>query len=181
MKYLVISDVHGSSLYLETVLQKYQVGVFDGILLLGDTLYHGPRNPLPDGYNCEAVFSSLNKLKDSIIAVKGNCDSEVDQMVLDFEMMSMQKKLEFENLVVHLTHGHHELDMSTLVNGKTNLVLSGHTHIPVASKENELYYGNPGSISLPKGGFDNSYAILTETSFIVHSLKSDKVICSVSW
>ncbi|MDD6468083.1 MAG: phosphodiesterase [Erysipelotrichaceae bacterium] len=173
MNYFVISDIHGSSYYLKLALECYHANKYDGILLLGDVLYHGPRNPLPKEYDTTIVYTKLNELKEEIIAIRGNCDSEVDQMVLQYPMMETSKIIQLGNRTVLLTHGHVD---SVIQRSDSDCVLSGHTHIPTADYIDQCYYLNPGSISLPKGGYPPSYGILTDTSFQVISLLDQSVI-----
>ena len=106
MKYLIASDIHGSAFWCDKLLKAFEKEQADKLVLLGDLLYHGPRNPFPDGYDCPEVYDALNGIKEKIIAVRGNCDSEVDQMVLEFPMMSPIAVLEHKGRTVFATHGH---------------------------------------------------------------------------
>jgi predicted phosphodiesterase len=146
MKIFVISDIHGSIYYLDKALECFKNEKADYILILGDILYHGPRNPLPKDYNPKLVAEKLNLYKEKIIALRGNCDSEVDQMLLEFPIMS-------EKLPI----------------AEGDITISGHTHLPLAEKE-DIYIFNPGSIALPKGGNPNSYGILTSSSWEIKDL-----------
>ena len=149
MKFLVISDIHGSAESLKTVLSNFTD--FNNIIICGDYLNHGPRNPLPEGWNPKETANILNSIKDKIICVRGNCDSEVDEMVLEFPCLSSYTNLFVKNRRFFVTHGHlyskEKLD-SWLP--KNTIVVSGHTHITVLEKNEKLVYFNPGSISLPK-------------------------------
>ena len=155
MKYLIVSDIHGSKDSCEFIYNEFKNGKYDKILCLGDVLYHGPRNDLPESYNPKGCIEILNKLNDNIICVKGNCEAEVDQMVLDFKIYDYYD-FEFDDQSVHLEHGHH-LDE---YDGLADLIMSGHTHIPVLEKKTKCIYLNPGSITIPKGGFKRSFGIL---------------------
>ena len=124
MKYLVITDIHGSPVNLKKVLEKE---TFDKLLLLGDVLPHGPRNNLPVGYDPKEVINVLNPLKNKIICVRGNCDAEVDDMVLDFPMLSLAC-IEYNGKNIYLTHGH-KFNSKNLLNIENSIVLYGHTHI----------------------------------------------------
>lgn len=168
MNYLIVSDIHGSSESCEFILKEFEKGIYDKILCLGDVLYHGPRNDLPNNYNPKEGIRLLNQYKDSILCVKGNCEAEVDQMVLDFKIHDFLD-LKLNDLDIHLEHGHH-LD---LYKGCPNIIMSGHTHIPVLKKENGIIYLNPGSITIPKGGFKRSYAILNNDKIEIKSLDNE--------
>lgn len=173
MKIFVISDIHGSIYYLKKSLELYEKERADYILILGDELYHGPRNPLPLEYNPKEVAEILNKYKDKIIAVRGNCDSEVDQMLLEYPIMGDYTTILLNNKRIFATHGHiyREDNLPNLQEG--DIFIYGHTHLPVAYKVNEIYMLNPGSISLPKGGNKNSYGIFENNYFYVKSLEGE--------
>lgn len=181
MKNLIISDIHGSEDALVEVLKLYNRKEFDKIIICGDILYHGARNPLPEGHNPKGVIEILNSLKGSIIAVKGNCESEVDQMVMEFPVMGEYSYYKVGKRTIFITHGHSIGPDSTPPLNLGDIFLSGHTHIPMAEKRNGINLLNPGSISLPKGGYDPSYGILTEKSFRVFSLKKDEIICELDF
>lgn len=147
MKYLIITDIHGSPVNLKKVLEKE---TFDKILLLGDILPHGPRNDLPVGYNPKEVLSILNPLKNKIICVRGNCDAEVDDMVLEFPIMCVAC-VEYNSKCIYLTHGH-KINSKNLLNVENSIILYGHTHITCIEEVNSNIYVNIGSITLPKDG-----------------------------
>jgi len=173
MKYLIISDIHGdvsSAAFLETTAQQIQP---DRILCLGDILYHGPRNDLPEQYAPKKVIPIMNAMKDQMIAVRGNCDAEVDQMVLAFPCMADYNVIPFGSRNIFMSHGH-IYSPEHLPNMKENdIFLSGHTHIPTAKKENNIYLLNPGSITLPKNGHPRTYAILDEHTFTIYTMDQD--------
>ena len=173
MKIFVISDIHGSSYYLKKALEAYAKEKADYLLILGDELYHGPRNPLPQDYNPKEVSEILNKYKEKIIAVRGNCDSEVDQMLLEYPLMSDYSILFINSKRIFATHGHiyNEDKLPNLSEG--DIFIYGHTHLPVAKYENNLYILNPGSITLPKGGNKNSYGLFENNSFYVKDLNGE--------
>ena len=129
MKYLIISDIHGSSSALKKALDYYKPLNCDKIIILGDILYHGPRNPLPEGYNPKKTFELLNEWKDKIIAIRGNCDAEVDQWVLDFPMMSDYSVIYEDGREIYLTHGHHANPQNIPPLDSNAIFLYGHTHI----------------------------------------------------
>lgn len=171
MKIFFISDIHGSLYYLEKALEIYKEEGASYIVLLGDALYHGPRNPLPEDYNPQAVATLLNQYKDKIIAVRGNCDSEVDQMLIEYPMMADYSIILHNNRRLFLTHGHiyNENNLPNL--SENDVLVHGHTHLPVAKKYNKIYVLNPGSVTLPKENNPNSYAILQDDLFQIKDLE----------
>jgi putative phosphoesterase len=173
MKIFFMSDIHGSLYYLEMALQRYKEEKANFIAILGDALYHGPRNPLPKEYNPQPVASLLNKYKDKIIAIRGNCDSEVDQMLIEYPMMADYSIILYNDRRLFLTHGHiyNESNLPNL--SENDVLIMGHTHIPVAKKYNNIYILNPGSITLPKENNPNSYAILEDNLFQVKDLQGN--------
>ncbi len=175
MRYLIVSDIHGDAFSTKFICEKFKNGNFDKFLILGDILYHGPRNDLPKDYNPKECIKLLNELKDDIIWIRGNCDAEVDEMVLNFKV-SEKLDLNLNNLRAHLEHGHH-LDLYT---GTPDLVLYGHTHIPECSLHNKTLYFNPGSISLPKNGSKKSYGILEEKNIYIYSM-NDEIVDSFTF
>lgn len=170
MKLLVASDLHGSftaASRLEELMCHYQP---QALVLLGDLLYHGPRNPFPDGYNPAKTAESLNGMSKRIIAVRGNCDSEVDQMVLSFELAPKFAWLFAGPFRIMAAHGHlHSLESLPEHTGFSpgDVFLSGHTHIPVAEEQGGLHFWNPGSMSLPKGSFPPSFGLFEDDTFSV--------------
>ncbi|MFV0254861.1 MAG: phosphodiesterase [Erysipelotrichaceae bacterium] len=177
MKYFILSDLHGSLFYLKAALKIYQKNDFDGIILLGDLLYHGPRNPLTKDYNPALVAELLNDYQKNIkAAIRGNCDSEVDQMVINFPIMSDYQVLKLNNRNLFISHGHiyHQDNLPPAISSE-DLFLSGHTHLPLAEKKNGIYFGNPGSISLAKESMPSSYGVLDSKGFRVFDL-SQKLI-----
>ena len=164
MKYLVASDIHGSSFWCKKLLELADKQGVDKILLVGDLLYHGPRNPFPEGYDTQKVYEWLNARKDSLLCVRGNCDSEVDQMVLSFPMLDDYKALPLGNRTLYLTHGHlHETDKPFIPLKADDLQINGHFHVPTFKRlENGVLYANCGSVGLPKDGSPHSCMLLTE-------------------
>jgi len=179
MKYFVLSDIHGSSYYVKKALDIYQEGEFDRILLLGDILYHGPRNELPKGHAPKEVIALLNPLKEEILAVRGNCEAEVDQMVLHFPVMADYAVLELGERSIFMSHGHLYTNETFPLRKNGDVFLQGHTHLPVAEKKERdglfYYHLNPGSVSLPKEGNPNSYGVLTEKGFQIFTLDASLV------
>ena len=177
MKYFVMSDLHGSSYYTKKVLDVYRAGEYEKILLLGDVLYHGPRNDLPKDYAPKEVIKMLNPLKDEILAVRGNCEAEVDQMVLDFPVMADYALLDLGGRSIFLSHGHVYNHENFPLRKNGDVFLQGHTHLPVAEKKDRdgkhYFHLNPGSVSLPKEGNPNSYGVLTEKCFTIYTLDGE--------
>lgn len=163
MKWMIASDIHGSSYYCGQLMEAFQQEQADRLLLLGDLLYHGPRNDLPRAYAPKEVLAMLNERKDRIFCVRGNCDTEVDQMVLDFPILADYCILPVGERLIYATHGHHfNLDsLPPLQPG--DVLLHGHTHVPAweAFGEGNLYL-NPGSVSIPKAGSAHSYMVLQD-------------------
>ncbi|MDV7103246.1 phosphodiesterase [Vibrio sp. TH_r3] len=180
MKLFFVSDLHGSLPATETVLEKYQASRSDFLIILGDVLNHGPRNPVPDGYQPAEVARLLNTYKDEIIAVRGNCDSEVDQMLLDFPMMESYAWVILESGArIFLTHGHHYNSDNRPALKVGDVIAHGHSHIPVAKRIGEQFIYNPGSITFPKGGYVASYGLYENGVFNVLSF-TDTVLKSVT-
>lgn len=171
MKLLIASDIHGSAEYCELLLSAYRREKPDKILLLGDALYHGPRNHLPEDYDTKRTMEILNSLKSDIIAVRGNCDSEVDQMVLEFPLMNTYEMIETDGLVLFATHGHVYSPSSQPPFVEFDVMLNGHTHISALQDTGAFYYVNPGSVSIPKGGTQHSYAVYENRCFTLHRLQ----------
>ena len=166
MKLLIASDIHGSAYYCRTLLRRYEEERADRLILLGDLLYHGPRNDLPKEYAPKEVLAMLNERKEEILCVRGNCDTEVDQMVLRFPILADYGFLYEQGRMIFLTHGHvfHEQNLPMLKKG--DILLHGHTHVP-ACREHETYvYMNPGSVSIPKEGSAHGYLIYEAGIFL---------------
>ncbi len=175
MKLMIASDIHGSSLYCEELLKRYNDEKPDKLLLLGDILYHGPRNDLPRGYNPKSVIAMLNNIKDEIICVRGNCDAEVDQMVLDFPVMADYSILDLDGRLIFATHGHIYNENNLPPMGRCDVLLNGHTHIPKYVSHGDYTYMNPGSVSIPKEGSRHGYMIYEDKKFIWKDLDGNIV------
>ena len=160
MKLMIASDLHGSAYYTKKLLDACAQEQPDRLLLLGDLLYHGPRNALPRDYDCMAVAEMLGTLRDRITAVRGNCDCEVDQMVLPFPVLADYALLEADGVWLYATHGHiwNEENLPPMAPG--TVLLNGHFHLPAARNHGSWHYINPGSTSIPKDGSVGSYLIL---------------------
>lgn len=158
MRYLIISDIHGCPTNLEHILSVFEKDAFDYLVILGDILYHGPRNPIPEGYNPQKVVSLLNPYKDRIIACRGNCEAEVDQMLLDFPCLNDYSLFVEGTTTFFSTHGHLYTADNFPLASTVNVFLSGHTHLWVLEKKEHLTICNPGSITLPKENRPATYA-----------------------
>lgn len=179
MKLLIASDIHGSVYYLEKLIDRYNIEKPDKIILLGDYLYHGPRNDLPKDYNPKKVVELLNNLKEKIIGVRGNCDSEVDQMVLEFPIMSDYNYLNIDGVDIYLTHGH-IYNQNNPIPGSKGIVLYGHTHVASCETIEGITYINPGSISIPKQDSKHSYLVYEDKMFKWIDLIENKVYKKIS-
>ena len=170
MKLFIASDIHGSASYCREMLSALDRENADRILLLGDILYHGPRNDLPAGYAPKEVISMLNPLKDRILCVRGNCDTEVDQMVLDFPILADYALLSLDGVTIFATHGHvYNADhLPPLRPGE--ILLHGHTHVPVWEDHGSFLCLNPGSVSIPKADSPHGYMTLENGLFQWKSL-----------
>ncbi|MDK9604948.1 phosphodiesterase [Lelliottia wanjuensis] len=180
MKLMFASDIHGSLPAMERVLSRFVESGAQWLIILGDVLNHGPRNALPEGYAPAQVAEKLNQYADKIIAVRGNCDSEVDQMLLHFPITAPWQQVLLENTRLFLTHGHlfGPENLPPLATG--DVLVYGHTHIPVAALHGDIVHFNPGSVSIPKGGHAPSYGLLDENLLSVIALNDQQVIAQVS-
>ena len=165
MRWMIASDIHGSAVYCREMLRAYEREGAERLLLLGDLLYHGPRNDLPEGYAPKEVIPMLNGMRDEILCVRGNCDTEVDQMVLDFPMMANYALISEGSCRIYATHGHiyHAGNLPPLRPG--DILLHGHTHVPVWERAGEIRVMNPGSVSIPKGGSERGYMTMEKGVF----------------
>ena len=155
MKYMFASDVHGSAYYCRKMLEAYDEEKAERLVLLGDLLYHGPRNDLPKEYAPKEVIAMLNPRKKDLLCVRGNCDTEVDQMVLEFPILADYGFLYEKGRMIFLTHVFNEKNLPML--GKGDILLHGHTHVPVCREHEDYIYMNPGSVSIPKENSAHSY------------------------
>lgn len=165
IKWFIASDIHGSEFYCKQMLEAYDREKADRMLLLGDLLYHGPRNDLPKDYNPKSVIAMLNERKSDILCVRGNCEAEVDQMVLEFPVMADYAVIELGKNIVFATHGHifNEQKLPPLKKG--DVLLHGHTHVPKCVEHEDYVYMNPGSVSIPKEESHHGYMILEDGTF----------------
>ena len=170
MKLMFASDIHGSAYYAQKLKDTYIKEGAKRLVLLGDLLYHGPRNDLPKDYAPKKVIEILNSLSEDILCVRGNCDSEVDQMVLDFPVLADYAVLYLDGIRVYITHGHIYNPQNPPKLKKGDILMNGHTHIS-ADEEGEIFrYLNPGSVSIPKSGQKPSYMIYENGIFTIKEL-----------
>ena len=173
MKLMIASDIHGSAYFCRALIDAYDREGADKLVLLGDILYHGPRNDLPLEYDPKAVIELLNQRKNDILCVRGNCDSDVDQMVLQFPMMADYAVLYAGGRLIYATHGHvhNNANLPPLAAG--DILLHGHTHVPACEEHATHVYINPGSVSIPKEHSPHSYLMLDDEGFVWKNLDGD--------
>lgn len=174
MKLMVASDIHGSAHWCAELLKAFDAEGADRLLLLGDLLYHGPRNPLPQEYAPMEVAAMLNGRRGQVFCVRGNCDSEVDQMVLELPILADYALVPLGKRMVFATHGHHHHTAALPPLAPGDILLHGHTHVPAWETCGEgNFYFNPGSIALPKEGTERGYLLLTETEAVWKTVKGE--------
>ena len=169
MKLLIASDIHGSAQYCCALIKAIEKENATKVLLLGDLLYHGPRNNLPVEYAPKDVASMLNGIKEKLICVRGNCDTEVDQMMLEFPVLSDSALICWEGMTIYAAHGHH--DFPPMQQG--DVIVSGHTHIPIDYIKDGIRYINPGSVSIPKENSWHGYIVLENGIFTWKNLDGE--------
>ena len=176
MKWMIASDLHGSAYYCRKMLEAFEREGADRLFLWGDLLYHGPRNDLPREYAPKEVIPLLNGKKEKLLCVRGNCDAEVDQMVLEFPVLADYAVLPVGQRLIYATHGHiyHVKNLPPLAPG--DVLLHGHTHVPAWTEfgQGNLYL-NPGSVSIPKENSPNSYMTLEGNTMQWKELESSAV------
>ena len=172
MKWMIASDLHGSYYYAKQMCAALEREQADRLLLLGDLLYHGPRNDLPKDYAPKQVIELLNGLRTRLVCVRGNCDAEVDQMVLQFPILADYAVLPVGERLVYATHGHvfNLQHLPPLAPG--DILLHGHTHVPAWTEfGTRNLYLNPGSLSIPKEGSAHGYMVLEGRTFCWKTLE----------
>lgn len=172
---MIASDIHGSIIYAKMLIERFESSDCERLVLLGDILYHGPRNDLPDGYAPKEVISLLNPLKEMLITVRGNCDTEVDQMVLDFPIMSDIAVICDEKHTIYATHGHVYSPTTPPPFAAGSVLLCGHTHVTAFERHESFTYVNPGSVSIPKENTKREYIIYENGVFAFYSLEGEKL------
>ena len=172
---LICSDIHGDAVSAKKIIEAFERHKAEKLVILGDILYHGPRNDLPEGYAPKKVIEILNAYKDKILAVRGNCEAEVDQMVLSFPVLADYAFIERDGLRIFATHGHvfNKNALPPIVSG--DILLHGHTHVPVAEEFGDgFYYINPGSTSIPKENSPKSYIYYEDRTFKFMTLDGEE-------
>lgn len=173
MKLMIASDIHGSAYYCNMLLNAFSDEKADRLLLLGDILYHGPRNDLPRDYAPKNVITMLNKLKNKLLCVRGNCDTEVDQMVLEFPIMADYAVIPIDdNIIIYATHGHNYNESNLPPIQHRDILLHGHTHVPKCVDHGDYVYMNPGSVSIPKEESCHSYMLFDGKCFAWKDLET---------
>ena len=175
MKYLFASDIHGSAYYCRKLLDAFREEQAERLVLLGDLLYHGPRNDLPREYAPKEVIALLNEHKNKIYAVRGNCEAEVDQMVLEFPVMADYCILSVDGRTFYATHGliYNQDNLPPLQEG--DILIHGHTHVLKAQQMDGYILLNPGSVSIPKEGNPATYAVLENSIFTIKDFDGNTV------
>ncbi len=175
MKILVASDIHGSAYYCERLIERFEAEKADRMLLLGDILYHGPRNDLPRDYAPKKVIAMLNPLKDKIFCVRGNCDTEVDQMVLEFPILADYSIIPVGERLVYATHGHRFNPENLPPLSEGDILFNGHTHIPACEQRDGYIYMNTGSVSIPKENSPHSYVTVENGEILWKKLETGEI------
>ena len=173
MRLMIASDIHGSASCCRGMLKAAEREQADRLVLLGDILYHGPRNDLPEEYDPKAVIAMLNGLHDAPLCVRGNCDTEVDQMVLSFPIMAEYALIEADGHTIFATHGHIFNPMHLPPLKKGDILLCGHTHVPAWEDRGDYRYYNPGSVSIPKEGSRRGYMMAEDGIFTWKTLEGE--------
>lgn len=170
MRLMIASDIHGSAYYCQKLMAAFEKETPDKLLLLGDLLYHGPRNDLPRDYQPKEVISMLNTHCQQIICVRGNCEAEVDQMVLEFPIMSDSCILFHEHHMIFATHGHIYNPQHPPKLHSGDILLNGHTHVSCCKEYDDFLYINPGSVSIPKEDTLNGYILFNDEEILCKNL-----------
>lgn len=176
MKIMIASDIHGSYYYCKKLIEAFNKENADRLLLLGDILYHGPRNDLPEEYAPKKVTEELNTVKEKILCVRGNCDTEVDQMVLEFPILADYCILQCGEKTVFAAHGHKYGETTPPPMPKGSILLCGHTHIPKCTEYDNFIYMNPGSVSIPKEESHHGYMVYENDVFTWNDLSGNTIM-----
>lgn len=175
MKIMFASDIHGSAYYCRKLLERHRAEKPEKLILLGDLLYHGPRNDLPKEYAPKQVIAMLNEMKEELLCVRGNCEAEVDQMVLEFPVLADYMILFEAGRMFFITHGHVHNQAHLPMLKKGDLLIHGHTHIQAMEDCGDYIYLNPGSVSIPKAGNENSYMMYENGTFSIRNLEGEEI------
>ena len=176
MRLLIASDIHGDAVCCRKMLEAFEREGAEKLLILGDILYHGPRNDLPKDYNPKEVITILNELKNNILCVRGNCDTEVDQMVLEFPILADYAVICEKGKLIYMTHGHiyNENNLPPIQNG--DVLLHGHTHVAKCTEHENYTYINPGSCSIPKEETHHGYMTLENGVFVWKDFDGNEIM-----
>lgn len=177
-KWLIASDIHGSAAYCRQLMEHFEAEKADRLILLGDLLYHGPRNDLPKEYDPRQVAATLNRYKDRIWCVRGNCDADIDQAVLDFPILASYAIFRLSQRTIFATHGHLLEGYNTPRLQPSDILLCGHTHVPACDQLEDCIYLNPGSVSIPKEDSPRSFMTLENDHFVWKKLENGEVFRS---
>ena len=174
MKWMIASDIHGNADSCEKMIRRFEEEKADRLVLLGDLLYHGPRNEVTEGYQPKAVAGMLNGIREKLLCVRGNCEAEVDQMMLDFPVMAEYALLDTGKKMIFATHGHvwNEDHLPPLQPG--DVLLHGHTHIPLHTERNGILCVNPGSVTISKNGSPLGYMTFEDGLFLWKTLEGEE-------
>ena len=174
MKWMIASDIHGNADSCEKMIRRFEEENADRLVLLGDLLYHGPRNEVTEGYQPKAVAGMLNGIREKLLCVRGNCEAEVDQMMLDFPVMAEYVLLDTGKKMIFATHGHigNEDHLPPLLPG--DVLLHGHTHIPLHTERNGILCVNPGSVTISKNGSPLGYMTFEDGLFLWKTLEGEE-------
>ena len=181
MRLMIASDIHGSAKWCEQLLEAWQREKPDRLVLLGDLLYHGPRNDLPEGYVPKEVIAMLNDIAPHLLCVRGNCEAEVDQMVLSFPVMADYSVLLVDGHSIYVTHGHVHNEDNPPPLQPGDILLCGHTHIPCCHRHEDFIYVNPGSVSIPKQNTPHSYTMLEDGRMVWKDLYGREFMQEKLW
>ena len=173
MKIMIASDIHGSAKWCRMLVERFSEERPEKLLILGDILYHGPRNDLPEEYSPKIVIQMLNRIKENIICIRGNCDTEVDQMVLEFPIMSETMTMFLDGHFIYVSHGHIENEANPPFLHKKDILLNGHTHISKCKEYENYIYMNPGSVSIPKEDTPHGYMVYENHKFTWKKLSGE--------
>lgn len=175
MKLMIASDIHGSAYYCKKMIESYHAEKPEKLLLLGDLLYHGPRNDLPEGYDPKKVIEMLNAIKEDIMCVRGNCESEVDQMVLEFPIMADYIQVFVDGINIFATHGHIFNNQNKPLLKAGDILLHGHTHVQAMDDSFGYVYLNPGSVSIPKENCEHSFMMYENKKFSIKNFNGNVI------
>lgn len=170
MKIMIASDIHGSAYYCKKMFEAFERESADRLVLLGDILYHGPRNDLPRDYDPKEVIKMLNAAADRLLCVRGNCDTEVDQMVLNFPILADYAVIYIGDRMMYMSHGHKFGADNPPPLSRGDILMCGHTHVPKISEQDGYTYLNPGSVSIPKEDSAHSYMTFENNMFLWKNL-----------